>query len=432
MGGTGHDYTTEFPKASGSVLLVWIWCTRIRLALFCPSTTSAKCTYVRQNFGGDFSTWSDGWSHGCVTPYTDSILPQVRPSLFISGVQQGNADPNKLMDLDGRFGLHPAFSELEPLFHSGHLAVVHGVGLTLPNRSHFDAQDYIETGVLSQKGFPSGWLNRAAGLLPNSGALEALSLTSTLPRSLSGEFPALAVNSLSEFGISMPENGKKLKEIAIRDLGASYAQSNNQILRTAAQNGFAASQSLGGAKLANMAKSSGVSYPNGGLGNSLQQIAKVIKANMGLRIACAESNGWDNHVGQGTINGAFARPAKELSQAIGSFWQDIADYQSKVLVLTMTEFGRTVKENGSKGTDHGRGSCMFVLGANVNGGQVYGTVPQLRPENLAEQRDLPVTTDFRSVFAEVLGGHLGIQQMAKIFPDNPKLATIKLFSGFTP
>ena len=362
-----------------------------------------------------------------VTPYTDPILSQVRPSLFIPNLQQGNVDPNKLMDLDGRFALHPAFSELEPLFHSGRLAVVHGVGLTIPNRSHFDAQDYMETGVLTQKGFPSGWLNRAAGLLPSGSALQALSLTSTLPRSLSGEFPALAVANLDEFKINLPGSGKKNNDIAMESIMASYEKSNNKILRTVAQDGFAASQSLGESKLAGNSNEATLPYPKSSLGNSLRQIAKMIKTNVGLRIACAESNGWDTHVGQGTINGAFSRPAKDLSQAMGAFWQDIADYQSKVLVLTMTEFGRTVRENGSKGTDHGRGSCMFLLGGKVKGGQVYGTMPQLRPENLAEQRDVPVTTDFRAVFAEVLRGHLGIQQMQKIFPDNPQLAAITLF-----
>ena len=362
-----------------------------------------------------------------VTPYTDPILAQVRPSLLIPSVQQGNKDPNKLMDLDGHFALHPAFSELEPLFHSGHLAVVHGVGLTLPNRSHFDAQDYIETGVLSQKGYPSGWLNRAAVLLPSSGALQVVSLTSALPRSLSGEFPAVAVANLAEFGINLPANGKKFNKIALQESVASYAKSNNMTLRIAAQQGFAASGTLGSTKVDDTTNSSTFTYPKSNLGNSLHQIAKIIKANMGMDIACAESTGWDTHVGQGTMNGTFSRPAKDLSQSIGAFWQDIADYQGKVVVLTVTEFGRTVRENGSKGTDHGRGSCMFILGGNVKGGQVYGTVPELRPENLADQRDVPVTTDFRSVFAEVLHSHLGIQQMHKIFPDNPQLQSIKLF-----
>ncbi|WP_378956839.1 DUF1501 domain-containing protein [Pelosinus sp. sgz500959] len=362
-----------------------------------------------------------------VTPYIDPMLSQLRPSLLISAVQKGNTDPNKLIDLDGRFALHPAFGELEPLFHSGRLAVVHGVGLSISNRSHFDAQDYIETGVLSQKGFPSGWLNRSAGLLPRSGALQAISLTPTLPRSLSGEIPALAMANLSDLGIKLPTNSNNLKEIALKDIRDLYAKSNNKTLRIAAQDGLAASQILASGKLNETLLRDDLPYPKSSLGSSLQQIAKIIKSNMGLRIACTESSGWDTHVGQGTTNGAFARSAKDLSQALGAFWRDITDYQSKVLVLTVTEFGRTVRENGSKGTDHGRGSCMFILGGSVKGGQVYGTLPELHAENLVDQRDLPVTTDFRSVFAEVLRGHLGIQQMQKIFPDNPPLGSIKLF-----
>ena len=160
----------------------------------------------------------------------------------------------------------------------------------------------------------------------------------------------------------------------------------------------------------------GVRYPNSALGRSLRQIAQLIKAGVGLEIAFAESGGWDTHSRQGGAFGGFTQRANDLSACISNFWRDIAAHQEEVCLLTMTEFGRTVRQNGSFGTDHGRGSCLFVLGNGVQGGKIFGDVPALKTANLEDGRDLPVTTDFRSVFSGVASGHLGVQGGASLFP----------------
>lgn len=157
-------------------------------------------------------------------------------------------------------------------------------------------------------------------------------------------------------------------------------------------------------------------YPRSPLGDALRQVAQLIKTRVGLEIAFAESGGWDTHVAQGNVQGSFANRARDLAQAVAAFWVDVQDHREDVVLMTMTEFGRTVRENGSGGTDHGRGSCMFVLGQRVRGGRVHGTVPELARENLEEGRDLPVTTDFRAVFSEVAGKHLQLSDTAGLFP----------------
>ena len=158
-------------------------------------------------------------------------------------------------------------------------------------------------------------------------------------------------------------------------------------------------------------------YPLSKLGASLKQIAQLVKMDVGLEVAFAESTGWDTHFNQGSDTGVFARNVEDLSTSINAFWQDLGDYQDQVTVMTMTEFGRTVRQNGTGGTDHGRGSCNFILGNDVNGGIVHGNVKPLAMENLEDGRDLAVTTDFRAVFSEVADKHLKINNDNVLFPD---------------
>lgn len=361
-----------------------------------------------------------------VTPFTDPNLAKSRPRLNMS-VGAGN-----LIDLNGTFALHPSLSAFEPLFRENRLAIVHGMGSPNTTRSHFDAQDYMETGTPNRKGTPSGWLNRASTLIPpqsrTNTPFQAVALTSAMPRSLYGNAPALAVANLDDFGVRAGSGGKSgfggskssassISTSSGKGFESLYEQTSQNILRGTGQESFDAVKLLSGANLSSLKPASGVNYPASPLGESLRQIAQLIKADVGLEIAFAESGGWDTHVQQGTVNGVFARRAKDLADSISAFWRDIEPFHDDVVLMTMTEFGRTVRENGSGGTDHGRGSCLFVLGNGVDGGKIHGSLPTLVPENLADGRDVPVTTDFRAIFAGVAGKHLGIQRIDTLFPD---------------
>ena len=345
-----------------------------------------------------------------VTPFTDPHLKQHRPRLAMS---VGN---DALLDLDGQFGLHPALRPFAPYFEEGRLAIVHGVGSPNTTRSHFDAQDYMETGTPGRKGTASGWLNRAVGLMGHDATpFQSIALTPSLPRALYGDAPALAISNLDDFDMQTP-GAMGGSPTTGQSLEALYAQTSQELLRGAGTDTFEAMRVLESVRKQAYRPTNGAQYPNSPLGTSLRQIAQLIKADIGLEVAFAESSGWDTHVRQGTAQGSFARQADDLARAITAFWIDLAEAQDDVTVMTMTEFGRTVAENGSGGTDHGRGSCLFVLGNTVDGGRIHGRVPELALEHLEDRRDLPVTTDFRAVFSEVAGTHLGIAQDEVLFP----------------
>lgn len=344
-----------------------------------------------------------------VTPFNDPNLRTLRPRIAMS------VGPGQLIDLDGRFGLHPGFAGLERFYREGRLAIVHGMGSPDNTRSHFDAQDYMETGTPGRKGTRSGWLNRAAGLMGHDHTpFSCVSLTSAMPRSLYGDFPALAVSDLASFGV---QEAPASKVSAGQSLEALYNNTTQDLLKGAGQDSFQAVKQLSREAVRTYRPANGAVYPNGNLGQSLKQIAYLIKSGLGLEIAFTESAGWDTHVNQGTGQGTFFQRANELANSISAFWTDLGStHQDHVCVMTMTEFGRTCGENGSGGTDHGRGSCMFVLGNRVKGRQVYGQVPTLARENLEDQRDLPVTTDFRAVFSEVAAKHLKVPASQTLFP----------------
>ncbi|HEY4205767.1 MAG TPA: DUF1501 domain-containing protein [Puia sp.] len=351
-----------------------------------------------------------------VTPFTDANLQTARPTLFIPAARGGNDNP--LIDLDGRFGLHPSMQAFETLYKQRRLAIVHGIGSPNNTRSHFDAQDYMESGTPFNKGTASGWLNRAVGLLghDNLTPFSAVSLTSALPRSFYGDNPTIAIGNLRDFAIQMRGNPNTTGKVAssFEDL---YDQTSPGLLKETGKESFDAIKMLQKADIRNYTPATGAVYPFSPLGNSLKQIAQLIKMEVGLEIAFTESNGWDTHFNQGAANGIFARNVNDLSNSIAAFWTDLSAYQDDVTVMTMTEFGRTVHQNGTGGTDHGRGSCNFILGNDVNGGQVHGKVDALAVENLEDGRDLKVTTDFRSVFSEVADRHLQLGNDKLLFPD---------------
>jgi uncharacterized protein (DUF1501 family) len=351
-----------------------------------------------------------------VTPFTDQYLKAARPTLFMSAAQGGKNKP--LIDLDGKFGLHPSMNAFEPLFREKRLGIVHGIGSPNTTRSHFDAQDYMESGTPFSKGTESGWLNRAVGLLGHDAAtpFQGVSLTSSLPRSFYGMNPAVAISNLADFNIQLRGNqaGANMASKSFEDL---YDQTSSGLLKNTGKESFDAIKILQKTDVKNYRPENNVVYPATSLGNSLKQIAQLIKMDVGMEVAFAESGGWDTHFNQGTENGIFARNVNDLSSCMVAFWNDMAKYQDEVTVMTMTEFGRTVAQNGTGGTDHGRASCNFILGNGVNGGLVHGLMNPLTKENLEDGRDLAVTTDFRSVFSEVADKHLGINNDKVLFPD---------------
>ena len=306
---------------------------------------------------------------------------------------------------------------------------MHGVGSPNATRSHFDAQDYMESGTPFNKGTATGWLNRAVGLLGHEAAtpFRAVSLTSSLPKSFYGDNPAMAISNLQDFAIQMRGNPMGAN-MAAKSFEELYDQTSNSLLNKAGKESFDAVKMLQQTDSKNYQPANKAVYPTSQLGNALKQIAQLIKMDVGLEVAFTECGGWDTHFNQGSANGVFARNVDDLSKSITAFWADIDAYQDDVTVMTMTEFGRTVRQNGTGGTDHGRGSCMFILGNDINGGIVHNKIQPLALENLEDGRDLAVTTDFRSVFSAVADKHLLLKNDKVLFPDwtGEKLGVMKL------
>lgn len=349
-----------------------------------------------------------------VVPFGEPRYYELRPSIAIP---KPDGTPNSAIDLNGFFGLHPALAPLKPMFDAQHLAIVDAVGSPDPTRSHFDAQDYMESGTPGIKG-ADGWLNRA---MPKEGGpaspLRAISLGDTLARSLRGRNDAVAIRSLKDFQVHDPSGAAAFESM--------YESSSDTVLHGAGTETFEAVKILQSIQKQAYVPAGGAMYPNGGFGRSLQQIAQLIKANVGVEVAFADIGGWDTHVneagGQPT-NGQLANNLAQFGQALAAFYQDLGDRMDDVTLVTMSEFGRTVKENGDRGTDHGHANVMFVMGGDVRGGKIYGDWPGLQEEQLYEARDLALTTDFRDVLSELVSRHLGNANVRSVFPgyDNPK------------
>jgi uncharacterized protein (DUF1501 family) len=349
-----------------------------------------------------------------VVPHGEASYYSMRPTI--------NIPRKSVLDLDGFFGLHPAMSSFEPLWKQKHLAIVHAAGSPDPTRSHFDAQDFMESGTPGIKATDDGWLNRTlrelpAGVSQASGAdpsaFRAIALGPSLPRILSGKEAAVALNNLSDFSIG----GKNPKALPISNtFEAMYANSVDTVMHDTGQETFDAVKMLRTADPAKYTPAAGANYPKGRFGDSLRQLAQLIKANLGVQVAFADIGGWDHHVNEGSTQGQIANVLGDFSQAIAAFWTDLGDLGEDTVVVTMSEFGRTARENGNRGTDHGHANVMFVLGGPVRGGKVYGRWPGLDQSQLYEGRDLAVTTDFRRVLSEVVSEYLGNKDVKAVFP----------------
>ncbi len=356
-----------------------------------------------------------------VVPFGEREYYALRPSINIpepARNSSGGAGSETAIDLDGFFGLHPSLASLKTLFDARQLAVVHATGSPDSTRSHFDAQDYMESATPGLKSTQDGWLNRYLQVMPQVDAtpFRAVAFSARMPRSLLGPAPALAVNDLRSLRLGPRFRATTAEGEQIQGaVEAMYASASDPLLNSTAREAFEAVSSLQQIGVEDYQPAHGAEYPRGPLGHSLQQVAQLIKADVGLEVAFAEVGGWDHHVNEGGVQGQLANNLKQFSEALAAFHQDMGDRMADVVVLTMTEFGRAARENGNRGTDHGHANAMFVLGGPVRGGKVYGKWPGLKPGQLYEGRDLALTTDFRDVFAEVLVRHLGAQA-ASIFP----------------
>jgi uncharacterized protein (DUF1501 family) len=344
-----------------------------------------------------------------VVPHGERSYYALRPTISIPR--------NAVLNLDGFFGLHPAMAPLQSLWNQGHLAIVHAAGSPDPTRSHFDAQDFMESGTPGVKATEDGWLNRSlhgASSDDTKSPFRAIALSASLPRILSGSEPATAVSNISQFGVG--GSNPKASPIA-HTFEAMYDQSVDTVLHGTGQETFEAVKMLKAANPAKYAPAPGAEYPRGRFGDSLQQLAQLIKANLGVQVAFADMGGWDHHVNEGNTQGQLANVLREFSQSLGAFWIDLGDLAEETIVITMSEFGRTARENGNRGTDHGHANVMFVMGGPVKGAQVYGRWPRLDQSQLYEGRDLAVTTDFRRVVGEAVYRHLGNHNLDALFPD---------------
>jgi uncharacterized protein (DUF1501 family) len=341
-----------------------------------------------------------------VVPHGEPAYYAMRPSI--------NIPRNAVIDLDGFFGLHPSLAAFQPLWDQRHLAIVHAAGSPDPTRSHFDAQDYMESGTPGLKGTLGGWLNRTLHGMPEPAAktsFRAISMGSSLPRILSGDEPAVAINKVNEFGVGGRDPA------AANTFEAMYAGSVDTLLHGSGQETFDAVKMLKAADPSKYKAAAGADYARGPFGDSLKQVAQLIKANLGVQVAFADIAGWDHHVNEGSTQGLIANILRNFSQSLAAFWIDLGDLAEDTVIVTMSEFGRTARENGNRGTDHGHANVMFVMGGPVHGGKVYGRWPGLDQSQLYEGRDLALTTDFRRVLGEAVYSHLGNRNLAEVFPD---------------
>jgi len=345
-----------------------------------------------------------------VVPFAEPDYYRLRPTIAIPAPQRGGAEA--AIDLDGFFGLHPSLQPLQPLFQSRQLAIVQAAGSPDPTRSHFDAQDFMESGTPGVKSTDDGWLNRAMQAMPEDQAspFRAVAFGPYLPRTLSGNAPAVAIPDLKQFKMYGPQ------QTVEGGFEAMYAQTVDQALRGVGQETFEAIDQLKKINPDSYQPENGAQYPTSRYGKSLMEIAELFKADIGLEVAFLDSGGWDHHVNEGGVQGQLSNLLRDLGQGIAAFHQDMGDGMGDVVFVSMSEFGRTAHENGNRGTDHGHANCMFVMGGDVKGGKVYTRWPGMSEGQLYQGRDLAVTTDYRSVLGEIMTKHLGGRDLGGVFP----------------
>ena len=348
-----------------------------------------------------------------VVPYSDSSYYVSRPTIAVPRPNESGG----ALRLDGHFGLHPALTSVMPLWEKGTLAFVHASGSPDPSRSHFDAQDFMETATPGLAKTPDGWLNRLFGVLPGMrSSSEALSVGPTLPRILSGPIPAA--------NLPLGKAGTRPTPLDRPEIQAAFDRlyTGNDPLSVAYREGEASRKKLLAELTEEMQMADQGAPSPVGFADEAKNLGRLMARDPGLKVAFIALGGWDTHINQGSVQGQLPNRLNALGESLSTFVQALGSAYSDTVILVMSEFGRTVHENGNTGTDHGHGNVMWVMGGNVKGGKVYGQWPGLSGNELYEGRDLAVTTDFREVISVVLESQFGLtsSQLNKVIPRGPK------------
>ncbi|MHB8536137.1 MAG: DUF1501 domain-containing protein [Sulfuricaulis sp.] len=344
-----------------------------------------------------------------VIPYNESAYYDDRPSIAIPA----SGGDKALTDLDGQFGLHPALASLMPLWRERSLAFVHACGSPDATRSHFDAQDYMESGTPGVKSTPDGWMNRLLATLPGAHApTQAVSFGPTLPRIFSGKM------TVANVGVGMNASRPMPLDRPVVSAAFDRLYEGNDALSRAYREGQVARKQLLGDLQQDMEAASNGAPSASGFVQIADQAARLMARDRNIQLAFLAVGGWDTHVNQGASAGQLANHLKPLGDGLANLAHQLGDAYGDTAIIVMSEFGRTVRENGNGGTDHGHANVMWVMGGAVRGGKVYGKWPGLSGEYLYQGRDLAVTTDFRAVIDAVLAHHLGLagEQRGRVFP----------------
>lgn len=360
-----------------------------------------------------------------VVPYTEERYYQLRPTIAITPPESGNAE--SAIDINGIFGFHPALAPLSEIYQAGTMAIMPTVHYPNATRSHFSGQHYIESA--HRANVSDGWLNRHLQSQQFNAQFRAVSFGNELAQSLRGSETVASLSSLGAFSLGVSEQEQSL---LLSNVSQVYNQDpgdrpTRQLLHRFGRKVVGDLDVIQQVRNQPYTPANGAQYPQNGFGNTLMQIAQLIKSGIGLELATASVGGWDNHSGQGggEATGRQARAHANFAQGIHAFYTDLGSMMSDVMILTQTEFGRTAAENGSGGTDHGYASTWYAIGGGVQGG-VYGQWPGLYEDQLQSGRFLQSTVDYRDIYAEVLTHHLGNNNLELLLPEHD-VTSLSLF-----
>jgi len=399
----------DFFKATAALASANLLASLPRLAFRAEGNTSAGdilvCIFQRGA--------ADGLN--MIVPHGDRDYYEARDTIAIAQPHPG--DPKAAVDLDGFFGLHPALKPLDDIYRDRALAIVHAVGSPDPTHSHFDAMDFMERGTPGAKAVTTGWIGRhlqTMGTQRDESPFRAVGVGAMLQQSLRGPVQAVALQSIADFHLKgRQDEVAKLQAV----LSALYSPSAD-MLEATGQRTFDAIQMLTRINPGAYKPANGAKYPTGRFGEGLTTVAQLIKADVGLEVACVDIGGWDTHMGEGGADGGeLPRLLQEFGEGLAAFHLDMQDRMGHITVVTMSEFGRRVQENSSHGTDHGHGNAMILMGGGVQGGKVYADWPGLALDRRYGPGDLAVTTDFRDVLGELVQKRLGNPELDVVFPN---------------